>query len=224
MASILVVEDDLDIQELLLNFLEDAGYSVTLAGDGLEGISTFKDSTFDLLILDIMMPKIDGFAMLEMVRQQSNVPVMFLSALDEESSQLKGYELNADDYVTKPFSMQILIKKIEAILRRAKADDKCKEMLKYKRLCLNLDSFKLFVDGAEVDVTLTEFSLLKELLQAHGRVLNRDYLLDSVWGCNYWGDTRLVDTHIKNLRKKIPPEYIETVRGVGYRIDQKSEV
>lgn len=223
MANILAVEDDPDIRELMLNFLRAAGHDVVLTCDGVDGITKFQSKVFDLLILDIMMPKVDGYAMLEMVRQGSNVPVIIVSALDAESSQLKGYELQADDYVTKPFSMQILIKKIDSILRRASVADTNQNTIQYKCMCLDLDSFRLYVEDIEVEVTLTEFNLVKELLQSRGRVLSRDYLLDAVWGYHYLGDSRLVDTHIKNLRKKIPTDYIETVRGVGYRIDKETQ-
>lgn len=224
MKHILVVEDEADIQELLENFLIDAGYQVTLASDGVEGIAAFRSGEFDLVLLDIMLPKIDGYGVCEVIRQESEVPVMMLTALDSEADQLKGFDLRIDDYITKPFSMAILLRKIEAVLRRAgKQEEKQQEgEIQYKGLILNTDSHQLYQNGCLVETTLREFELLRELLQNRGRVMTRQMLLDQVWDYNYYGDERIVDTHIKNLRKKLGPGYIETVRGVGYRVDKEN--
>lgn len=223
MKHILVVEDELDIQELLENFLLDAGYQVTLASDGVEGITAFSTGKFDLVLLDIMLPKIDGYGVCEVIRRESEVPVMMLTALDSEADQLRGFDLRIDDYVTKPFSMAVLLRKIEAVLRRSgnpSGDNGTK--IYYRGLVLNMDSHQVYKDNSLIETTLREFELLRELLQNSGRVLTRQMLLDRVWDYDYYGDERIVDTHIKNLRKKLGQGYIETVRGVGYRVDKEN--
>ncbi|MDR2932462.1 MAG: response regulator transcription factor [Oscillospiraceae bacterium] len=221
MAEILIVEDDFDIRELLQNYLEDAGHSVTLAEDGVEALSLFREKTFDLLLLDIMLPKIDGYAVLELVRRQSAVPVLMVAALDSEENQLRGYDLSADDYITKPFSMKILVKKIDAVLRRSARTAEPQDCIRFKNLRLDLEAYRAFVDETELILTQKEFDLLRELIQNKGKVLTRDQLLDRVWDHAYFGEDRVVDTHIKNLRKKLPAQYIETIRGVGYRIEKE---
>lgn len=222
MKHILIIEDELDIQELLENFLLDAGYHVTSAGDGVEGIAAFQSGCFDLVLLDIMLPKIDGYGVCEVIRRQSSVPVMMLTALDSEADQLRGFDLTIDDYVTKPFSMSVLLKKIEAVLRRTSPADTGGRVIQCRGLLLDSDSRQVSVDGQPIEMTLREFELLQELLTAKGRVLTRQMLLDQVWDYDYFGDERIVDTHVKNLRKKLGPGYIETVRGVGYRIDREN--
>ncbi len=221
MKRVLVVEDEADIQELLENFLLDAGYQVVSAYDGVEGIAAFRSSSFDLVLLDLMLPKIDGYGVCEVIRRESQVPIMMLTALDSEEEQLRGFDLKIDDYVTKPFSMAILLKKIEAVLRRASAGMEDSDgTLRCRGLLLDPASRQVLLDGRPVEMTQREFELLSELLKSGGRVLTRQMLLDQVWDYDYFGDERIVDTHVKNLRKKLGPGYIETVRGVGYRIDK----
>ncbi len=222
MKHILVVEDEMDIQELLENFLIDSGYQVTLASDGVEGIAAFRSGEFDLILLDIMLPKIDGYGVCEVIRQESEVPIMMLTALDSETDQLKGFDLRIDDYVTKPFSMAILLRKIEAVLRRTQKQEEKEGKIQYRELTLNIDSRQIYQNGQLIETTFREFELLRELLQNSGRVMTRQMLLDQVWDYNYYGDERIVDTHIKNLRKKLGAGYIETVRGVGYRVDKEN--
>ncbi|MHA9738840.1 response regulator transcription factor [Robinsoniella peoriensis] len=219
MKEILVIEDEADIQELLTAFLEDSGYKVTVAGDGVAGITSFHSRPFDLVLLDIMLPKIDGYGVCEVIRQESSVPIVMLTALDSEENQVKGYDLRVDDYITKPFSMQILIRKIEAVLRRTSPVQETNQ-LGYRNLVLDLDGYKVFVDGENIELTQREFELLRELLQNQGKVLTRQALLNGLWKYDFYGDERVVDTHIKNLRKKLDVDYIETIRGVGYRIDK----
>lgn len=221
MKHILIIEDEPDIQELLENFLLDAGYQVTSAGDGVEGIAAFQAGSYDLVLLDIMLPKIDGYGVCEVIRRESKVPVMMLTALDSESDQLRGFDLAIDDYVTKPFSMAVLLKKIEAVLRRT-SDSKfgSSETIRCRGLLLDPASHQVSVNGQLIETTQREFELLQKLLSANGRVLTRQMLLDQVWDYDYYGDERIVDTHVKNLRKKLGPGYIETVRGVGYRVDK----
>lgn len=222
MNRILIVEDEADIQELLKNYLETEGYGTVIASDGVEGISYFEtEGPFDLVLLDVMLPKIDGFGVLEMLRRKSDIPVVMLTALDDEAFQLKGYDLEADEYVTKPFSMQVLLRKIRAVLRRSgRTVQEREEMLEYGKLALDLAGYHVWQDGQEIVLTQKEFELLREFLTNQGRVLTRGQLLDAVWGMDYFGEERIVDTHIKNLRKKISGDFIETIRGVGYRIDK----
>ena len=195
MYRILVVEDEDDIQKILENYLIDQGYAVTLAYDGVDGITKFHNGEFDLVLLDVMMPKMDGFGVCELIRRESNVPIIMLTALDEEAYQIKGFDMNADDYVTKPFSIPILLRKIAAILRRTQRED---------------------------ELTQKEFEMLYVLLVNKGIVLTRQKLLNMVWGEDYYGEERIVDTHIKNIRKKLGVNLISTIRGVGYRIDKEN--
>lgn len=223
MQHILIVEDDPDIQELLKNFLLEAGYTVTLAGDGAEAIALFSGTHFDLILLDIMLPKIDGFTVCELIRRKSRVPVIMLTALNGEEEQIRGLDLEVDDYITKPFSMPILIRKIGAVLRRSSmAPGQEHRTITYKNLVLDLDSYTAAVDGVSFELTQREFEVLRELLTHQGRVLTRQNLLDRLWKYDFYGDERVVDTHIKNLRKKLGIDFIKTIRGVGYKIDKEN--
>lgn len=221
MQKILVVEDELDIQELLTNFLEAEGYKITTAIDGIDALTKFKEDTFDLILLDIMIPKIDGFGVCEMIRKESEVPIIMLTALNDEAHQIQAYDLKIDDYITKPFSMSLLIRKIQAVLRRVDGQDNYSCIL-YKDLKLIPDSYHVSVCDKEIELTHREFELLQTFLESQGRVWTRQALLDRLWGIDYYGDERIVDTHVKNLRKKLGGEYIKTIRGVGYRIDKEN--
>lgn len=224
MAHILIVEDDLDIQNLLKNFLQEVGYKTTIASDGIEAISFYSSAHFDLVLLDIMLPKIDGFTVCELIRKQSQVPIIMLTALNGEEEQIKGLDLQVDDYITKPFSMPILIRKIAAVLRRSMMfPEQEHQTISYKNLILDLDSYSASVNGEAHELTLREFEVLRELLLNQGRVLTRQNLLDRLWKYDFLGDERVVDTHIKNLRKKLGIDFIQTIRGVGYKIDKESE-
>lgn len=222
MQKILVVEDDFDIQELLHSFLQEAGYEVDVANDGVEAIDIFSNSQFDLILLDIMLPKIDGFTLCELIRKQSQVPIIMLTALNGEEEQIKGLDLQVDDYITKPFSMPVLIRKIAAVLRRSnQGKDEENQTINYRNLILDLDSYIATVDGNSYELTQREFEVLRELLTHQGRVMTRQNLLDSVWKYDFFGDERVVDTHIKNLRKKLGIDFIQTIRGEGYKIDKE---
>ncbi|KAI4449896.1 Transcriptional regulatory protein WalR [Eubacterium plexicaudatum ASF492] len=223
MQRILVVEDDLDIQELLKNFLQEVGYDIVLANDGVEALSVFSAAQFDLVLLDVMLPKIDGFAVCEFIRKRSQVPIIMLTALSGEEEQIRGLDLQVDDYITKPFSMPILIRKIAAVLRRSGGphEDEPKA-ISYQNLVLDYDNYTATVDGAVYELTQREFEVLKELLTNQGRILTRQNLLDKLWRYDFYGDERVVDTHIKNLRKKLGINFIRTIRGVGYKIDKKN--
>ena len=223
MQKILVVEDDLDIQELLKNFLQEAGYSIVLANDGVEALSIFSDVQFDLILLDIMLPKIDGFAVCELIRKQSQVPIIMLTALNGEEEQIRGLDMQVDDYITKPFSMPVLIRKIAAALRRSTiSQNQEHRTVAYKNLILDLDSYSVLVNGESYELTQREFEILRELLLNQGRVLTRQILLERLWKYDFYGDERVIDTHIKNLRKKLGIDFIQTIRGVGYKIDKEN--
>ena len=202
MQKILVVEDDLDIQELLKNFLQEAGYSIVLANDGVEALSIFSDVQFDLILLDIMLPKIDGFAVCELIRKQSQVPIIMLTALNGEEEQIRGLDMQVDDYITKPFSMPVLIRKIAAVLRRSTiSQNQEHQTVAYKNLILDLDSYSALVNGESYELTQREFEILRELLLNQGRVLTRRILLERLWKYDFYGDERVVDTHIKKQKK-----------------------
>ena len=220
MAKILIVEDDLDIQELLQNFLQEAGYEVSIANDGVEAVSLFSTAHYDLILLDVMLPKIDGFTVCELIRKQSQIPIIMLTALSGEKEQIKGLDLQVDDYITKPFSMPVLVRKIAAVLRRSNMiPNQEHQTISYDNLILDFDSYEATVDGISYELTQREFEVLRELLLNQGRVLTRHNLLAKLWKYDFYGDERVVDTHIKNLRKKLGIDFIQTIRGVGYKID-----
>lgn len=222
MKYILIVEDEPDIQELLCAYLQDAGYGTAAAGDGVAALELFQSRPFDLVLLDLMLPKIDGFGVCELIRRQSQVPILMLTALDGEEEQLRGFRLNIDDYVTKPFSMPVLLEKIRVILRRSggTVED---GPLRYRELSLDLDAREVRLEGRTLELTAREFELLHTFLSAPGRVFTREMLLSKLWGYDFFGDERVVDSHIKNLRRKLGRDYIETVRGVGYRAAKEAE-
>ena len=223
MKKILVVEDEKDIQNIIKAFLENADYKVETADDGLEGINLIQKNSYDLVLLDIMMPKIDGFVVCEMIRKNSNIPIIILTALTDEESQLKGFDKLADDYITKPFSMPIVLKHIEAIFRRTDNNNETSNILKYKNMILNTENYEVYVDNQKVSLTYREFEILKIFLENQGKVFSRDNILNSIWNYDYFGDDKIVNTHIKNIRKKLGYDYIETVRGVGYKIDKEDK-
>ena len=218
MQRILVVEDDFDIQELLQNFLQETGYEVDIAGDGVEALSIFIDGKYDLILLDIMLPKIDGYGVCELIRKQSDVPIIMLTALNGEDDQIKGLDLQVDDYITKPFSMPILIRKIAAVLRRSSQGTvESYQSITYGNLLLNCDGYTATMNGNTFELTQKEFEILRELLTHQGRILTRQNLLDKLWRYDFYGDERVVDTHLKNLSKKLGMGFIKTIRGVGYK-------
>ena len=216
---ILVVEDDYKSQQLLQQFLTSNGYKVDCANDGLEGIQMYKDRNYNLILLDIVMPNLDGFSMCKMIRKESYVPIIFVTALSSESDQIKGFDLLCDDYIVKPFSYNLLIKRIEAVLRRSK-EDKAGVYLTFEKIKLNLKTYSAEIDGKIIDLTLKEINILKSLIENYPQVVTREKLLDSIWGYDYFGDTRIVDAHIKNIRKKIILPYIKTVKGIGYTLQK----
>lgn len=223
MKKILIVEDEQDLRDLLDNYLTNEGYEVSKAGDGVEALSLFSKYAYDLVVLDIMIPKIDGFGVCEVIKKQSNVPVVFLSALNDEGSQIKGYDKSADDYVTKPFSMPVFLRKVNALMRRndtANSSDSTPLCI-CGDIVINKDTMEVLVGSKPVILTVKEFDLLLTLVRNPGRIFTREMLLDLLWDYDSLVDERIVDSHVKNLRHKMGGEYIETVRGRGYRIAKK---
>lgn len=221
MYRILIVEDDFDISELLQSWLTEAGYQTAEAEDGLKALEVFESGQFDLVLLDLMLPRLDGFGVCEWIRKRSNVPIVMLTALDGEEEQLRGYDLRIDDYVTKPFSMPVLLRKIGAILRRCWGEDRPgANLLRYRDLTLDLDAYTVMRGDQMLELTNREFECLRELLQNQGRVMTYQMLVSRIWNYDYLGDDRVIYSHIKNLRRKLGADYIRTVRGVGYRVDK----
>lgn len=221
--TILIIEDEKAIQNIIKAFLEDAGYTTVLADDGLEGIEQFHKCSPDLVLLDLMLPKIDGFAVCELIRKESNIPVIMLTARDDDDSQIKGFDALADDYITKPFTMPLVMRRIEAVLRRTEQGNQTENtVIHYKDISLDIDSFTVLVNGENISLTTREFEILKLLLENQGRVFTRDNLLNTIWGYDYFGDAKIVNTHIKNIRRKLGVDYIDTIRGVGYKIEKEN--
>lgn len=220
--TILIIEDEIAIQNIIKAFLEDAGYIVILASDGIMGIELFKKHKPDLVLLDLMLPKIDGYVVCEILRKESTTPIIMLTARDDDESQMKGFDVLADDYITKPFSMPLVLKRIEAVLRRTDIQDTTSPIIRYRNIRLNTESYEVFVNDESVSLTAREFEILKLLLENQGRVFSRESLLNSIWNYDFFGDEKIVNTHIKNIRKKLEVDCIETIRGVGYRIEKEN--
>ena len=221
-ARILLVEDDPSIREVTAIGLGAAGFAVTTAVDGVEGLDRFKAEPFDLVLLDIMLPRLDGYEVCRQIRRTSTVPVVMLTARGDTMDVVVGLEAGADDYVRKPFDLPELIARIRAALRRAGGTPEDATELRIGTLVIDVAGRTATRDGADVPLTRTEFDLLIELVRHAGQVLSRDVLLDRVWGYDYLGDSRLVDVAIQRLRAKIEadpaaPELIQTVRGAGYK-------
>ena len=225
-ARILLVEDDPSIREVTAIGLEAAGFAVTTAGDGVEAVERFRSDPFDLILLDIMLPRLDGYEVTRQVRRTSTVPIVMLTARGEAMDVVVGLEAGADDYVRKPFEVPELIARVRAALRRAGATSGAApgetETLRFGPLAIDVGGRTVARDGTDIPLTRTEFDLLLELVRHAGQVLSRDVLLDRVWGYDYLGDSRLVDVAIQRLRAKVEadpasPELIQTVRGAGYK-------
>ena len=224
-TSVLIVEDDRNIQELLQMYLEKEGYAVTVAGDGGQGLQKFRAIKPDIVLLDVMMPVMDGWAVCRTIRSESQTPVIMLTAKGETEDKIMGLKTGADDYVTKPFEMRELLARIEAVLRRT---DRGQEQPKARRLVfdkliIDMDAFELTVNGKKVDTPPKEMELLYYLASSPNRVYTRNQLLDEVWGFDYFGDSRTVDVHVKRLREKLEGISenwsLKTVWGVGYKFE-----
>lgn len=224
--KILIVDDEENILDLIDYNVRNAGYETKKASDGREGLNIFEKDEFDLVILDVMLPFVDGFEMLKIIRKKSNVPVLMLTAKTEELDRVLGLELGADDYLVKPFSIRELLARIKAILRRTSDFQETEnEKIVSKDIVLDLNGYKAFIGNNEVRLTMKEFELLKYLMQNKGRVFTRENLLNNIWGYDYYGDSRTVDVHIRHLRSKIEENlgenrYIKTIRGIGYKFEE----
>lgn len=213
--KILIVDDEKHIRRLVGDYLTHEGFTVVEAEEGQEALEKLaEDSQFDLVLLDIRMPKMDGFETLQRIRTYSEVPVMFLTALDNEKSEIQALNDGAIDYITKPFSFEVLIARITNFLKRNRPS----EMEKFGRLSLDRAKSQVYIDSKLVDLTQKEFDILEYLSKNNDRIFSRDILLDRIWGISFYGDERTVDTHIKTLRKKLEDcgSYIKTKRGMGY--------
>lgn len=216
-SRILVVEDDLRMQEVIVKFLLSQDYDVDAASDGMEGYEHYRGNSYDLVILDIMMPKLDGYGLCKMIRKDNEeIGIIFLTALDSEEDEVKGFDLGVDDYIKKPFSFNVLIKRIEAVLRRKKKVVSFQNLLKFRELKLDLSTYKVYVEDKEIELTLKEFNILKILIEIYPKVACREFLIENIWGYDFYGDTRVIDAHVKNIRKKIKHDYIKTLKGIGY--------
>ena len=224
-VSVLIVEDDRNIAELLQMYLEKEGYAVTVANDGGRGLSKFRAIQPDLVLLDVMMPVMDGWAVCKTIRAESDVPVIMLTAKSETDDKVTGLKAGADDYITKPFEMKEVLARIEAVLRRTtgpSAEKKVRRLV-FDKLVIDMDAFELTVNGKKVDTPPKEMELLFYLASSPNRVYTRNQLLDEVWGFDYFGDSRTVDVHVKRLREKLEGVSetwsVKTVWGVGYKFE-----
>ena len=220
---ILVVDDESRMRKLLKDFLSAKGDQILEAEDGEKAVEVFEEnkSKIKLILLDVMMPKLDGWSVLRKIRQESNVPVIMLTARGEEQDELFGFELGVDEYISKPFSPKILVARVEAILKRVYGD--IKEIKDYDGITIDQEGRTVKVDGKNIDLSLREYELLKYLLDNENIALSRDKILNNVWNYDYYGDSRTIDSHIKKIRHKLGKKgkYIETIRGIGYKFEIK---
>ena len=223
--SVLIVEDDHNIAELLQMYLEKAGYDVTVAGDGIQGLTAFRTNQPDLVLLDVMMPGMDGWTVCKNIRAEAQTPVIMLTAKGETDDKVAGLKSGADDYITKPFEMKEVLARIEAVLRRSTGvtAEKKSRKLSFDKMSIDMDAFELIVNGKKVDTPPKEMELLFYLASSPNRVYTRNQLLDEVWGFDYFGDSRTVDVHVKRLREKLEGVSekwsLKTVWGVGYKFE-----
>ena len=220
---ILVVDDESRMRKLLRDFLTAKGYQILEAEDGEKAIEVFEENRnkIKLILLDVMMPKLDGWSVLRKIRQESNLPVIMLTARGEEQDELFGFELGVDEYISKPFSPKILVARVETILKRVYGDTK--QLKDYDGIVIDQEGRTVKVDGKPIDLSLREYELLKYLLDNENIALSRDKILNNVWNYDYYGDSRTIDSHIKKIRHKLGKKgkYIETVRGIGSKFEIK---
>lgn len=215
---ILIVEDEWKLRRIASDFLKKEGFVVVEAEDGEEALDIIVSQNFDLIILDLMLPKINGWELLEEIRMKdSNIPVIMLTARGSEDDILKGYEMKADEYIVKPVSMKVLVAKVKAFLRIHSLG----EVITFGGLTINSDTRDLKLDGVPVELSQKEFELLLFFIKNKGQVLSRDRIITSLWGYDYDGDIRAVDSQIKRIRKKLDGRYIKTIRGAGYKIEEE---
>lgn len=218
---ILIVDDEARMRKLIKDFLISKGYSTIEAKDGEEALKIFEEneSKISLVLLDVMMPKLDGWSVLRQIRQTSQIPIIMLTARGEEQDELFGFELGVDEYISKPFSPKILVARVEAILKRTKAN--IKEVKDYGGIEIDREGRTISVDGKVLELSLREYELLVYLVENKNIALSRDKILNNVWNYDYYGDSRTIDSHIKKLRHKLGKrgKYIKTMRGVGYKFE-----
>ncbi len=224
--KVLIVDDDTNICELLRLYLEKDGFDTVIANDGEAAIVKFNVEEPDIILLDIMLPKLDGWQVCRTIRKNSTVPIIMLTAKGETFDKILGLDLGADDYVTKPFDSKEVVARVKAVLRRsAGGDENAEKIVKYDKLVINLTNYELIVDGKQIDTPPKELELIYHLASNPNRVFSRDQLLDEVWGFEYYGDSRTVDVHVKRLREKLEGVSdqwsIKTVWSVGYKFEVK---
>ena len=218
--KILVVDDESRMRKLVKDFLNRAGYQVLEAGDGEEAVDVFFSTKgIDLLVLDVMMPRMDGWEVVREIRKVSEVPIIMLTAKDQENDELQGFDLGVDEYISKPFSPKILVARIEAILRRTRQQDG--EVLKAGGIVLDEAAHMVIINDKSIDLSFKEFELLSYFMKNEGRALTRENILNQVWNYDYFGDARTIDTHVKKLRNKMGSKgaYIRTIWGMGYKFE-----
>ncbi len=223
-AKVLIVDDDKNICELLRLYLEKDGYATVIANDGDEAVKAFNAQEPDIILLDVMLPKLDGWQVCREIRKTSQVPIIMLTAKGETFDKVFGLELGADDYITKPFDSKEVVARIKAVMRRGvKAAENADKVVKYDKLVINLTNYELWVDGKQIDTPPKELELIYHLASNPNRVFTRDQLLDEVWSFDYYGDSRTVDVHVKRLREKLEGVSdkwsLKTVWGVGYKFE-----
>lgn len=219
--QVLIVEDEVLMREVIRDYFESDGYDVFETGDGLEAIEMVEERDFDLILLDVMLPGIDGFSVCRRIRRDKATPIIMITARSEESDKLTGYEYGADDYITKPFSPRVLVAKAAALIRRCEGSV-CDDVISAAGIVINQNSHTVECDGQPVELTPKEYDLLLYFITNKGRVLSRDLLLSKIWGYDYFGDLRTVDTHIKKLRAKLGDKaaHIKTLIKAGYKFEE----
>ena len=222
-VTVLIVDDESRMRKLIKDFLMQKNYKILEAGDGEEALKVFEENQnkISVILLDVMMPKLDGWSVLRQIRQTSKVPIIMLTARGEEQDELFGFELGVDEYISKPFSPKILVARVEALLKRTKPEEK--EIEDYGGITINSKGRTVTVDGKQVEMSLREYELLKYLVDNKGIALSRDKILNNVWNYDYYGDSRTIDSHIKKIRHKLGKKgkYLQTIRGIGYKFEIK---
>ncbi|MEH7221485.1 response regulator transcription factor [Bacillus toyonensis] len=216
--NILIINNNVDNQEYIQNLLIKQKFTIDTENDGIEGIIRFQKKVYDLVILDAMSPNLDGYSICKIIRSQSTVPIIMLSTVKSESAEIKGFQFGIDDFITSPFSFELFCYRIEAILRRNNST-KLLPLIQFQEISLNPDSYIVYLNGQKKKLTTKEFDMLHIFLKNPGKVLSREFLLNHVWGYDYYGDPRVIDAYVKKIRKKLNIPYIKTVTGVGYKID-----
>lgn len=222
MPAILIVDDEQKMREFVALFLRSSKYTVFEAADGRTALNILSKGTIDFIVLDIMLPDISGFDLCSQIRVRSSVPIIFLTALADEEYQMIGYRVEGDDYITKPFNASILLAKIQRILQRCAPLNARSDALTFRGIKLEISSRRVTLDGKPLQLTPKEFDLLLALMQNRGKVLTRTFLLETIWGYSFAGDSRVVDSHIKKLRSKVSPysSNIKTVISIGYKLEE----